>query len=125
MTVSWQNIGNEGIAKYRIYRRFTGDLNFAFELVGEVEAPATTFTDEQNIINDAFDEAQGKRLFYEYRISYVDENGVETPDPTAPPSEDEEPRRIWPMEKATPSNPPPIPNVVLGDPTDLSIKLLW
>ncbi|MFB3042514.1 MAG: hypothetical protein ACE1ZS_12045 [Candidatus Poribacteria bacterium] len=125
VTVSWQNIGNEGIAKYRIYRRFTGDLNFAFELVGEVEAPATTFTDEQNIINDAFDEAQGKRLFYEYRISYVDENGVETPNPTAPPSEDEEPRRIWPMERATPSNPPPIPNVVLGDPTDLSIKLLW
>ena len=51
VTVSWQNIGNEGIAKYRIYRHFTGDLNLAFELVGEVEAPTTTFTDEKNIIN--------------------------------------------------------------------------
>ena len=125
VTISWQNIANDGIAKYRVYRRFTGDLNLAFELVGEVDAPATTFTDEKNIINDAFDETEGKRLFYEYRISYVDRNGVETPDPKAPPNADEEPRRIWPMEGTTPSDPPSIPNVILGDPTDLSVKLLW
>lgn len=60
-----------------------------------------------------------------YRISHVDKNGDEVPDPAAPPDSNEDPRRLWPTASVTPSIPPPAPNVTLGDPTDLSIKLFW
>ena len=60
-----------------------------------------------------------------YRISHVDKNGDEVPDPAAPPDSNEDPRRLWPTASVTPSIPPPAPNVTLGDPTDLSIKSLW
>jgi hypothetical protein len=123
--VSWQALELDGIAKYRIYRRFTDNPNAGFELVGEVDASATEFIDTKDIINDAFDENRGERLAYEYRLSYIDANGVETPDPKNPPSPNTEPLRVWPIDRTTPSNPPPIPNVILGDPTDLTVKLFW
>ena len=125
VTVSWQLLEVEGIAKYRIYRRFTGDVDSAFKLVGEIDAPATRFIDTENLINDAFDEERGQRLAYEYRIAYIDENGAETPDPNAPPDENGIPRRIWPIAETSPSHPPPLPNVILGAPTDLTVKLFW
>lgn len=125
VTVSWQNSGFEGIAKYRIYRRFTGDPDAAFELAGEVDVPRTEFIDE-GLTNDAFDLAQGRQLHYVYRISYVDKNGVETPDPDAPPGDNEAPLRIWPTARVTPSVPPPTPTVLIGDQVeDLTVKLFW
>ena len=123
--VSWKDIALDGIVKYRIYRRFTGDPNPQFQRIGEVDAPTTEFLDTNDIKNDQFDLNLGKSLFYEYRISYVDRDGVETPDPNSPPSEDANPLKIWPIVKTTPSNPPPAPHVVLGDPTDLTVKLFW
>ena len=123
--VSWKDIALDGIVKYRIYRRFTGDPNPQFQRIGEVDAPTTEFLDTKNIKNDQFDLDLGKPLFYEYRISYIDRDGVETPDPNSPPSEEANPSKIWPIVKTTPSNPPPAPFVVLGDPTDLTVKLFW
>ena len=122
--VSWQAPRLGGIVKYRIYRRFTGDLNSPFERVGEVDAPATEFIDTKNLRDDARND-QLRQLYYVYRISYVDKAGAETPDPNAPPGEDEEPRRIWPTAQVTPSVPPPVPNVTVGTPTDLTVKLFW
>ena len=122
--VTWNDIGQEGIKAYRIYRRSTGETDTAFKLVGSVDAPANEFIDTQNLENDRLD-ASGQLLAYEYRITYVDVNGIETPDPTNPPTETEEPRRIWKTALATPSVPPPIPVVTLGDPTDLTVKLFW
>ncbi len=123
--VSWTDISLDGIVKYRIYRRFTGDPNPQFQRIGEVDATQTEFLDTKDIKNDQFDLELGKQLFYEYRISYVDRDGVETPDPNSPPSEDTDPPKIWPIVKTTPSNPPPAPTVLLGDPTDLTVKLFW
>ena len=123
--VSWKDIALDGIVKYRIYRRFTGDPNPQFQRIGEVDAPTTEFLDTKNIKNDQFDLDLGKPLFYEYRISYIDRDGVETPDPNSPPSEEANPSKIWPIVKTTPSNPPPVPNVTLGDATDLTVKLFW
>ena len=123
--VSWKDIALDGIVKYRIYRRFTGDPNPQFQRIGEVDAPTTEFLDTNDIKNDQFDLELGKPLLYEYRISYVDRDGFETPDPNAPPGDDADPRKIWPIVKTTPSNPPPAPHVVLGDPTDLTVKLFW
>ncbi len=122
--VSWQNLGFEGIAKYRIYRQFPGDSSSTFERVGEVDAPGTEFIDK-GLKNDQFDEVNGIPLAYVYRISYVDTNDVETPDPNAPPSENAAPQRIWPTARATPSVPPPVPQVTLGEPSDLTVKLFW
>ncbi len=122
--VTWNDTGQTGIKGYRIYRRSTGGADTEFQQVGSVDAPANEFTDTQNLENDRRD-ASGRLLAYEYRISYVDANGVETPDPANPPAETEDPRRIWKTALATPSVPPPAPNVTLGDPTDLTIKLFW
>lgn len=123
--VSWQNSGFEGIVQYRIYRWFTGDADTAYKLVGEVDAPKTEFVDE-GLINDAFDLDRGRQLHYVYRITYIDKNGVETPDPNDPPGDEEVPLRIWPTARATPSIPPPAPTVRIGDQVEnLTVKLFW
>ena len=131
VTVSWNDSGQEGIIGYRIYRRFTGDADSAFEFVGEVlgengERPATEFIDTQNLKNDQFDAISGARHRYIYRISYIDRNGVEVPDPNTPPTDSEDPRRVWQTVSATPSVAPPVPNVIVGDDLDdLTVKLFW
>ena len=122
--VTWNDTGQKGIKAYRVYRRSTGGTDTEFKQVGSAEAPANEFIDTQNLENDRRD-TSGRLLAYEYRVTYVDVNGVETPDPTNPPTENEEPRRIWKTAFATPSVPPPAPTVTLGDPTDLTIKLFW
>ena len=131
VTVSWQDNGHAGIIGYRIYRRFTGDADSTFEFVGEVlgengERPATEFIDTDNLKNDQFNDITGERHRYIYRISYIDANGAEIPDPNAPPTDDEEPRRMWQTASATPSIAPPVPNVIVGDDLDdLTVKLFW
>ena len=131
VTVSWEDSGHEGISGYRIYRRFTGDAESTFALVGEVigengERPASKFVDTHDLKNDQFDEVSGVRHRYVYRISYIDTSGVEVPDPNAPPTEDDDPRRVWQTASTTPSVAPPIPNVIIGDDLDdLTVKLFW
>lgn len=131
VTVSWADNGHAGIIGYRIYRCFTGDPNSTFEFVGEVlgengARPATEFIDTDNLKNDQFDAVSGARHRYIYRVSYIDTNGVEVPDPNAPPTDSEEPRRMWQTASATPSIAPPIPNVIVGDDLDdLTVKLFW
>ena len=131
VTVTWADNGHEGIIGYRIYRRFTGDGDSNFEFVGEVlgedgERPATEFVDTQSLKNDQFNDVSGERHRYIYRISYIDTNGIEVPDPNAPPTDSEDPRRIWQTASATPSIAPPIPNVIVGDDLDdLTVKLFW
>ena len=129
--LTWEDNGHAGIEGYRIYRRFTGDADSTFEFVGEVlgeggERPATEFIDTQNLKNDQLDDVSGAPLRYIYRISYIDANGVEVPDPNAPPAEDEEPHRMWQTASTTPSIAPPVPNVIVGDELDdLTVKLFW
>ncbi|MDE0042899.1 MAG: hypothetical protein OXT74_12745 [Candidatus Poribacteria bacterium] len=123
--VSWKHVEYDGITKYRIYRRYSGDPNPQFQRIAEVDAPTTEFLDTKDINNDQFDSELGTALVYEYRITYVDRDGVETPDPNSPPSEDADPPKIWPIVRVTPSEPPPAPTIVLGDPTDLTVKLFW
>ena len=131
VTVSWTDTGHEGVNGYRIYRRFTGDANSTFEFVGEVlgengNRPETEFVDTQDLKNDQFDVVSGAPHRYIYRISYIDADGVEVPDPNAPPAESEEPRRVWQTASATPSVAPPVPNVIVGDDVeDLTVKLFW
>lgn len=122
--ITWIESGQEGIKAYKIYRRSIANSEEPFELVGTVDAPASEFVDTQNVENDRRD-AQGQPIAYEYRISYIDINDVETPDPTNPPSVTEEPMRIWQTAAVIPSIPPPVPVVTLGVPSDLTVKLFW
>ena len=131
ITVSWADNGHTGIIGYRIYRRFTGDADSTFEFVGEVlgenaDRPATGFIDTQNLKNDQFNDVSGERHRYIYRISYIDANRIEIPDPNVPPTDSEDPRRMWQTASATPSVAPPVPNVIVGDDLDdLTVKLFW
>ena len=86
--VTWDDTGQAGIKAYRIYRRSTGGTDTAFKQVGVIDAPANEFIDTQGLENDRRD-ASGRILAYEYRITYVDVNGVETPDPANPPAEND------------------------------------
>lgn len=122
--ITWIESGQEGVKAYKIYRRSIANSEEPFELVGTVDAPASEFVDTQNVENDRRD-AQGQPIAYEYRISYVDINDVETPDPTNPPSVTEEPMRIWQTAAIIPSIPPPVPVIKLGEPSDLTVKLFW
>ncbi|MDE0316822.1 MAG: hypothetical protein OXM61_18195 [Candidatus Poribacteria bacterium] len=122
--VTWTDIGQEGIKAYRIYRRSIANSDEPFQLVGTVDAPASEFVDTQNIENDRKD-SLGRVLAYEYRISYIDINDVETPDPSNPPSISEEPIQVWQTVAGTPSIPPALPVVTLGTPADLTVKLFW
>ena len=122
--VTWIDTGKEGIKAYKIYRRSKNNSDEPFVLVGTVDAPANEFVDSQGIENDRRD-SFGGILAYEYRISYVDMNDVETPDPTNPPGSTEDPLRLWQTVSVTPSIAPPAPEVTIGDPQDLTVSLFW
>ncbi len=122
--LTWTETGTEGIKAYKIYRRLTDNPDAPFELVATVDAPASEFVDTLNIENDLRD-SEGNVLAYEYRISYIDMNDVETPDPANPPNITDQPLRIWQTATTTPSIPPPVPVVTIGEPTDLVVYLFW
>ena len=122
--VTWTDTGREGIKAYRIYRRPSANSEEPFELIATVDAPANEYIDSQNVENDRKD-ASGANIAYEYRISYIDMNDVESPDPTNPPLATDEPLRVWQTATVTPSIAPPPPIVILGDPVDLAVRLFW
>ena len=122
--VSWNKIEGEGVKEYRIYRRSDSESEDAFELIGTVAATENEFVDNQNIENDR-KASDGTNVSYEYRISYVDINDVETPNPETALDSSADPLRVWPTVTVTPSIAPPKPNVVLGEPADLKVNLFW
>ena len=122
--VSWNKIAGEGVKAYRIYRRSDSKSDEPFELIGTVDATENEFVDNQNIENDR-KFPDGTNVSYEYRISYVDINDVETPNPESFLDDSADILRIWPTATVTPSVAPPQPNVLLGEPTDLTVSLFW
>lgn len=122
--VSWNKIEGEGIKEYRIYRRSDSKSEDRFELIGTVDATENEFLDNQNIENDR-KAADGTNVSYEYRISYVDINDVESPNPESFLDDSADTIRIWPTATVTPSIAPPKPNVILGEPADLKVNLFW
>ena len=138
VTVSWREL-NSRIAKdikgYRIYRRFTEDENENFEPVplfdknnnslDLIPANQSTYIDKHELKNDQISATTGDQLYYEYRISYIDDRGIEIPNPTDPPRQNEEPPRVWTTRKTTPSNPPPAPNIILGKKENLIVTIIW
>jgi hypothetical protein len=137
IVISWRGIGLDGVKGYRIYRAFTGDPVPSFEMIAEVPAEVDPATGKEKTVYRYTDSGlqndpakDGERLFYIYRVSYVDDNGVETPEPSMPLEPEYEPGMeelptFWPYAKASPSIPPPPVEVTTGQPQDLRVTLLW
>jgi len=138
VTVSWRELNSrivEGIRGYRIYRRFTEDSNTNFEpvplfdknnkLLDSIPASQNIYIDKHELKNDQISTITGDQLYYEYRISYIDDRGIEIPNPTDPPNQDDEPLRIWTTRRTTPSDPPPVPNIILGKKENLIVTIIW
>ena len=138
VTVSWRELNSriaEDIKGYRIYRRFTEDSNTNFEpvplfdknnkLLDSIPASQNIYIDKHELKNDQISTITGDQLYYEYRISYIDDRGIEIPNPTDPPNQDDEPPRIWTTRRTTPSDPPPVPNIILGKKENLIVTIIW
>ena len=138
VTVSWRELNSrivEDIKGYRIYRRFTEDPNTNFEpvplfdknkkLLDSIPASQNIYIDKHELKNDQISTITGDQLYYEYRISYIDDRGIEIPNPTDPPNQDDEPPRIWTTRRTTPSDPPPVPNIILGKKENLIVTIIW
>ena len=138
VTVSWRELNSrivEYIKGYRIYRRFTEDSKTDFEPIplfdknnnslDSIPANQNVYIDKHKLKNDPISTITGDQLYYEYRISYIDDHGIEIPDPTNPPSQDEQPPRVWTTRRTTPSVPPPTPDIILGKEENLIVTIIW
>jgi len=131
IVIRWKALPLEGVKSYRIYRAFTGDPEIKFQMIAEIPAEEGREVYEYadtGLENDPM--RDGERLFYIYRISYVDAEGKEVPDPTLPLEPEyeegmEELPVFWRYAKASPSIPPPPVEVKLGQPQDLRVILIW
>lgn len=116
VALSWPNLGLDGVTEYRIYRAHRASTPDQFQLVASVpvmpieEAPEYRYTDS-GLQND------GDNVYF-YRISYVDSEGSEVPDPANPPER-------WFMIDIIPSKAPPIPQVEVMEDEDLRVRLVW
>jgi hypothetical protein len=115
--LSWPNLGLEGAEEYRIYRAYlsTDEFQFVASVPAQTidEMPEYTYTDT-GLQND------GDNVYF-YRLSYVDADGIETPNPDNPASLSEG----WYLVNLIPSEAPPEPEVVVIEDTDLQVRLVW
>ena len=131
-TVTWFSMGLTGIDSYRVYRRFEGDSGSEFTLAGEEPAVVDdasgrearghryVFVDNNDgagLMNDQVDPFTNQPIPYRYRLTVVDAQGVETPNPNEPPVLTENSTVYWPFERVTPSEAPepPHPDVFVDD----------
>ena len=121
--LSWPNLGFEGIEEFRIYRAYRSEddpmVPDEFQFVASVpaqsvdEMPEYTYTDT-GLQND------GDNIYF-YRLSHVDTNGEETPDPQNLPKDWED----WYVIYTIPSEAPPEPDIQVIEDTDLQVRLVW
>ena len=113
--LSWPNMEFDGVKEFKIYRAHLTPEQFQF--VAAVSAiddlPQYSYTDT-GLQND------GENRYF-YRLSYVDDEGVETPDPEGSKVLPED----WFLVDIIPSEAPPTPNVLVMEDTDLQVRLLW
>ncbi|MBM3212623.1 hypothetical protein FJZ33_10410, partial [Candidatus Poribacteria bacterium] len=120
--ISWPNLGFEGIEEFKIYRAYRTPENFKYieSIKAGVpkEIPVYSFLDkgspDEPLKND------GDNIYY-YRITYIDKDGVETPDPVNPINL----QKGWFNVNLIPSEAPPVPNVKVMEDTDLQVRLVW
>jgi hypothetical protein len=117
--LSWPNLGFDGIKEYRIYRAYLTPTPDEFQHIGSVQAVPMDEVHEY-IYTDIGLQNDGNNIYF-YRLSYVDDEGGETPDPENPRNLPED----WFIVDVIPSEAPPVPNVQVMEDSDLRVRLIW
>ena len=115
--LSWPNTGFDGVKEYRLYRAHL-EAN-EFQPIATVPA-APIEEKSQYTHTDTGLQNDGDNHYF-YRLSFVDDDGIETPDPEVPQNLQEN----WFIVDVIPSEAPPIPGVQALEDTDLQIRLIW
>lgn len=114
VTLSWTNIGLAGIKEYKIYRSYQSKDDFQY--VNSVSAKPSTELAEYSYTDKGL-KNDGDNVYF-YRISYVDDEGIETPDPESLPKK-------LSYISIIPSLAPPAPEVQVLEDKDLKVRLIW
>lgn len=115
--LSWPNLVFDGVKEYKIYRAHL--IPEQFQHIATIQSESIdnmleySYTDT-GLLNDGNNE-------YFYRLSFIDDEGVETPDPGEPQSLAAD----WFVTSMIPSEAPPAPEVQVVEDTDLQIRLFW
>ena len=117
--LTWPNLGIAGIKEYRIYRAYQSTAPDQFQYIASVPARDKSEVQEYTYIDTGLENGEGNIYFY--RVSYVDNEGNETPDPVIPQSLS----RDWFLVEVTPNVIPPAPDVQIVADTDLQVRLSW
>ena len=121
VTLSWPNLGLEGVKEYIIYRAYLTPEEF--EMVASVPAKPISELREYTY-KDAGLQNDGDNIYF-YRLTYVDQGEQETPDPKDPQSLPQHWSKDWFMAGVIPSEAPPVPDVQVLEDTDLQVRLIW
>lgn len=123
VVLSWSDMGIDGIAEYRIYRAHRVPALDQFKQVAtvqaDIQAESVGKINEYSYVDKGL-QNDGDNVYY-YRISYIDRDGREVPDPANPlnlPAD-------WFALSIIPSQAPPVPDVKVMEDTDLAIRLIW
>jgi hypothetical protein len=119
VTLSWPNLSFDGIKEYKIYRAYLTPTPDQFQHIASVEVQPIEELREY-VYTDTGLQNDGNNIYF-YRLSYVDEEGQEIPDPKAPQNLPED----WFLVDVIPSEAPPVPNVQVMEDSDLQVRLIW
>ena len=114
VTLSWLSLGLDGVKEYKIYRSHITADNFSYVASVPASDVGSYSYNDTALLND------GENVYY-YRISYVDINGQETPDPDEPQNLQSD----WFVLNIIPSLAPPVPDVKVMEDHDLEVRLIW
>ena len=115
--LSWPNMGFDGVEEYRLYQAH----RVADEFQRIATIPAAPIDEKSQYTHTDKGLQNDGDNHYFYRLSSVDDDGVETPDPEVPQSLQED----WFIVDVIPSEAPPTPDVQALEDTDLQIRLIW
>jgi len=121
--LSWPNLGFVGIEEYRIYRAYRSEnepmVPDEFQFVASVPAQSVDEMPEYTYMDTGL-QNDGDNIYF-YRLSHVDTNGEETPNPQNLPEDWED----WYVIYTIPSEAPPEPDIQVIEDTDLQVRLVW
>jgi hypothetical protein len=116
VTLSWPNLGIDGVSEYRIYRAHRASTPDQFQLVASVPAMPTEEEPEYKYTDTGLQNDDDNVYFY--RLSYLDSEGSEVPDPSNS-------SERWFLIDIIPSKAPPVPSVEVIEDEDLQVRLVW
>ena len=119
VVLSWPNLGFDGVEEYRIYRAYLTLTPEQFQYIASVQARPVDEVSKY-VYTDTGLQNDDSNVYF-YRLSYVDKDGQEIPDPESPQNLPED----WFLADIIPSEAPPVPDVQVMEDTDLQVRLIW